>query len=141
MLTTSLDHLHVLVIEDDPDLLRLVEMRLGEDLVDRAVVIDRAPTLVDAFAKLRSFPPVDVILLDLGLPDSPVDPDRLGALRALLSLGDIPPIIVMTANITDRAEKATAVGAADYLHKVQLVSGPALAEAVRRAVPANVNLT
>lgn len=101
--------MRILVVEDDDR----VAAALESALTQRGYQVARAPTGADALAACRSGPPVDLVLLDLGLPD--VDGAQLAAeLRASSSV----PLIVVTA----RAELVTRVellrrGADDYVVK------------------------
>ena len=85
---------HLLLIEDKPDDAKLVQEMLEKAAVERfeIVNVDRLSTGLE---HLREKQP-DVILLDLGLPDS----QGLDALTKLNNLGSKIPIVVLTG-VTD----------------------------------------
>ena len=99
----------VLVVDDDPHLLRTLRINLaahGHTVVPAA----------DGAAALRAaaeHPPPDVVVLDLGLPDMP-GLDVLAGLRGWSSV----PVIVLSAR-TDSPDKIAALdaGADDYVTK------------------------
>lgn len=62
---------------------------------------------------------VDVVLLDLSLPDS----DGLDTLKALLNYEKVPPVVVLTGSVDEnRGIEAVRMGAQDYLIKGQAPS-------------------
>ena len=85
---------HLLLIEDNPDDAKLTQEMLKKAAVERfeIVSVDRLSTGLE---HLREKQP-DVILLDLGLPDS----QGLDALTKLNNLGSKIPIVVLTG-VTD----------------------------------------
>src|SRR5688572_9281407 len=119
------DRVNILLLEDsdvDAHLLDTVLRRFG-------FIVERVSRLADAVAMLHSAP-FDLILSDLGLPDS----EGLATLDALLQHSNAIPIVV----ITGRADEATALsavgaGAQDYLVKGS-TDANALVRAVRYAV-------
>jgi len=110
------DTLDVLVVEDNPadaDLIR--EMLPGGGTV--AFHVDTTDRLADAIAHVRRMP-VDLVLLDLGLPDS----QGLATLHAFRAAAPRLPIVVLTGNDDeDLAIRAVRDGAQDYLVKGQIV--------------------
>lgn len=105
-------HLTILLVEDNPGDARLITTYLNHDngrtftihLADR---VSRAKQIVSEEAP-------DIILLDLGLPDS----QGLDTLHQLLACCDSTPVIVMTGlDDEETALKAIHVGAQDYLPK------------------------
>ena len=101
----------ILLIEDNPDDVGLVEASL--EGAGFPLSLDWAETLEEGMARLQQHP-VDVVLLDLTLPDSQ-NGDTIRSLRA-----DAPrvPIVVLTGN--DDSElilEALRTGARDYLIK------------------------
>lgn len=113
----------VLVVEDNPGDARLVEVYLLEDPAAGFKVV-KAATLADGLAVLDR-QPVDVVLLDLSLPDS-FGLDTLASLRAAKPL---VPVVVLTGNNDDvLALEALRQGAQDYL-----VKGRGDGDLVRRA--------
>lgn len=100
---------HVLVVDDEPAILRAVGLGLGR----HGLHVETAATGREALDRLRDRR-VDLLLLDLGLPDL----DGLEIIRRVRRDGERPPIIVLSARDTEAA-KVTALdlGADDYLTK------------------------
>ncbi|HSV28447.1 MAG TPA: PAS domain S-box protein, partial [Candidatus Omnitrophota bacterium] len=114
----------VLVVEDNPGDARLVEVFLLEDPA-RPFRVIKAVSLSEALTALDR-QPVDVVLLDLSLPDS-FGLDTLGRLRAAQPL---LPVVVLTGNNDEAlALEALRQGAQDYL-----VKGQGDGDLVRRAI-------
>ncbi len=100
---------HVLIVEDDPLIAASLQRALEATGYTAAVAIDGAA----AFSTVQS-DDVDLVLLDLGLPDG----DGIEVARKLIAHQPQLPIIMVTA----RAEEADVVsglhtGAVDYLTK------------------------
>jgi two-component system KDP operon response regulator KdpE len=98
----------VLVVEDDPPILRFLRI----SLTNHGFRYAEATTGRDALARLTELRP-DVVVLDLGLPDR----DGIGVLRELRSFSSVP-VVVLSAR--DRElDKVVALdsGADDYLSK------------------------
>jgi signal transduction histidine kinase len=124
-------NLCVLLIEDNPpDADLLVEMLSGEEKGLRVV---RADCMARAESWLKESNDADVILLDLGLPDS----DGLESLDRAVKAGPHLPIVVLTG-LEDEALGVEAVrkGAQDYLLKGQTSPG-LLVRMIRHAVERN----
>ncbi len=120
--------LRVLLIEDNPpDAELLAEMLNGQEEDFQFV---RAECMAQAERQLQQLPAVDVILLDLGLPDS----DGLESLERATNCAGHLPIIVLTG-LEDEALGVEAVrkGAQDYLVKGQ-TAPRTLVRVVRHAV-------
>ena len=101
----------ILVIEDNPDNLRLVEMLLGPLKVHLQAELD-GPSGIQA-AKAAAF---DLILLDIQLPGM----DGYQVIRALRALPEVAltPIVAVTSfAMTGDREKALLEGFTDYLEK------------------------
>ncbi len=118
----------VLVVEDDP----AVAVPLLEGLRRNGLDVDHASTAVDVVPAARH---VDVVLLDLGLPDG----DGLDVLRALRQTSDVPVIIVTARG--DEADRVVGLelGADDYVVKpfsVRELSARIRAIARRRRIEA-----
>jgi PAS domain S-box-containing protein len=118
----------VLVVEDNPadvDLLREILPETGPPGFD----IQSVSRLSEALARLKESGS-DVVLLDLGLPDS----QGLETFRVLSRTAPHLPIIVLTGN-SDREMALAAVkeGAQDYILKGR-IDGEALARSVRFAI-------
>lgn len=120
--------IHILLVEDNPGDADLVAEMLGSAL-HAEYHMKNAETSADARACLET-EPFEVVLLDLGLPDS----QGLDTLRNMLPKAGSVPIIVMTG-LDDEQVGVTAVqeGAQDYLVKGQF-DGPALMREIRYAI-------
>ncbi|GEE00054.1 DNA-binding response regulator [Gordonia spumicola] len=99
---------HVLVVDDEPQLLRALRINLRARGFEVTTAADGAGALETA-AKVSP----DVIVLDLGLPDM----DGFTVLHGLRGWSTVP-VIVLSAR-TDAADKVTALdaGADDYVTK------------------------
>ncbi|HUG06782.1 MAG TPA: response regulator transcription factor [Candidatus Limnocylindria bacterium] len=97
----------ILVVDDEPAIVRAVRANLGS----RGFRVDVAVSAREALERLDAHP--DLILLDLGLPDS----DGIDLIQALRARGRAP-IIVLSAREAERDKvKALDLGADDYLTK------------------------
>jgi two-component system KDP operon response regulator KdpE len=97
----------VLVVDDEPAILRTVRANLGR----RGFRVDVAETGEAAIAQVEEHP--DLVVLDLGLPDT----DGLDVIRAIRARSDTP-IIVLSARDSERDKvRALELGADDYLTK------------------------
>jgi putative two-component system response regulator len=122
------EKLHVLIVEDnqaDVDLIR-------EALSDTGLVsfqIEPVSRLSEALARLKNVG-IDLVLLDLGLPDS----QGLETFRRLLEATPHIPVIILTSNDNqEMAVLAVREGAQDYLIKGQ-IGGSLLIRAMQYAV-------
>lgn len=123
--------LRLLLVEDNPGDARLMgellKQAAGHGLV---VALQHAATLAAGIEHLRAGP-VDLVLLDLGLPESQ-GLQTLERLRALVS--PLPTVIVQSGlDDEDVAVQALQAGAQDYLLKGR-VDAPTLARAIRYAL-------
>src|SRR5437016_1219045 len=102
--------MHLLVVEDDARLRRLLGRLLG---VDRHVV-EEAPDARTALELARMADGLDAIILDIGLPDR----SGLEVAKDLRARGSSVPILMLTArdSIDDRVRGLDS-GADDYLVK------------------------
>ncbi len=118
----------VLLIEDDPDDSLLIREMLAES-GDGRFRVEAAQRLSEGLRRLDEGG-VDVVLLDLGLPDS-VGLETLGAVQQRAP--DVP--VVVLTGLDDEAVGLHAMreGAQDYLVKGQ-VDGELLARAARYAI-------
>ena len=98
----------VLVVDDDPALLRVLSMGLGA----RGHQVVTAVNGRQALAAV-STTPIDLIVLDLGLPDI----DGLDVCRQLRSALDVPIIVLSADADEDRKVAALDGGADDYVTK------------------------
>ena len=102
--------MHLLVIEDDPRLVRLLRRLLEED----RHVVETAMTGRDGVDIVEATTGIDAIILDIGLPDM----SGLDVARKIRSTGSETAILMLTARDTvgDRVNGLDA-GADDYLVK------------------------
>ncbi|MGA0946276.1 MAG: response regulator transcription factor, partial [Candidatus Nanopelagicales bacterium] len=104
----------ILVVDDDPSLRQVLERVLAFEGYD----VETVPTGYDALERMqvpeRGAAVIDLIVLDLGLPDI----DGLDVARRLRADGQTLPILVLTArgDVGDRVAGLDA-GADDYLPK------------------------
>lgn len=99
----------VLVIEDDKDIARLVELHLRDEGYSVTVMPDGNTGLQQALAK-----PFDIIILDLILPGM----DGLEVCRRIRNRLDYTPILMLTAKSADVDRiLGLELGADDYLTK------------------------
>src|SRR6185437_1762622 len=104
---------NVLLIEDDPDYAELVEQWLSAGSNEEQYRLRWADTLAQGSAALDAGP-VDVILLDLGLPDS----DGWQTFEVLRDrVQGIPVIVLSGADSEALALRTIQAGAEDYLVK------------------------
>lgn len=121
----------ILLIEDNEEAMFLVKSAI-EDYGDGRYRLEWSNGLHDGLAQL-SKGGVDLILLDLGLPESsgPVTYDSVRAIAP-----DVP-VLVLTGDASEESElRVTGNGGEDYLIKDQ-VSGSLLLQAIQSALYAN----
>lgn len=100
---------NVLVIEDDRDIARLLELHLKDEGYSVTVVSDGNAGLRQALAR-----PYDIVILDLILPGM----DGLEVCRGIRNRKDYTPILMLTAKSTDVDRiVGLEMGADDYLTK------------------------
>nr|WP_240938298.1 ATP-binding protein [Haloarcula rubripromontorii] len=131
MTMTEPIHLNVLLVEDNPGDARLVEHHLNSPAVGH-FVDDVTISHVESLAPVADRPGAtyDVVLLDLGLPES----TGLSTLDRATEMVDAAPIIVLTGmQDQEMAIEAINRGAQDYLPKADL-DGDRLVRALRYAV-------
>lgn len=122
-------HTRILLIEDNAGDARLIEHMLAQapGLVCR---LDWVDTLAAGVEHLKT-QATDVVLLDLGLPES----SGLETLKRLLALAPTVPTLVVLSGLNDEdmAVEAVQSGAQDYLVKGQ-VDTPLLIRSIRYAI-------
>jgi two-component system phosphate regulon response regulator PhoB len=101
----------VLIIEDEPDVARLVEFNLRA----AGFEVDRAGTAGDGLALLHSTPP-DVVVLDLMLPDQS-GYEVCKAIRAEPATADIGVLMLTARGESEDRILGLEVGADDYVVK------------------------
>ena len=100
---------NVLVIEDDKDIARLLDLHLRDEGYSVAVASDGKTGLAQALSK-----PYDIVILDLILPGM----DGLEVCRGIRNRKDYTPILMLTAKSTDVDRiVGLEMGADDYLTK------------------------
>jgi DNA-binding response OmpR family regulator len=112
MATTVQLSRNILVVDDEPYIGRIIQLKLEETPYRVDVCQDGATAL----GRLRTEDPVDLILLDIMMPD-------MNGFEVLARLREIPhrtqtPVIMLTGKgqSTDR-ERAETLGARDFLTK------------------------
>jgi two-component system cell cycle sensor histidine kinase/response regulator CckA len=117
----------ILLIEDNAADVRLIQEMMGDTRASH--IIEVAERLSSGISKL-SKQDIDVVLLDLGLPDS----GRLDTFTRVSAKAPRVPVVVLTGlNDEEIAVKAVSLGAQDYLVKGQ-INGPLLIRAIRYAI-------
>jgi signal transduction histidine kinase len=124
--------IRVLLIEDNPADARLIEFMLSEARGLR-FLLAWAANLTAGLAHLHAHP-IDVVLLDLGLPES-TGLDTLQRLLTSTPRSRHVPTLVVLSGLTDEeiAVQALQAGAQDYLVKGQ-VDSALLVRAIRYAI-------
>jgi sigma-B regulation protein RsbU (phosphoserine phosphatase) len=120
--------LRLLMVEDNPGDARLLQEELKEVASARFEVrhVMRLAEAVEAVSE----PGVDVVLLDLSLPDG----HGLSNIERMLQASPTLPLVVLTGTDDEQlAMKAVHAGAQDYLVKGQ-TTGPLLVRALRYAI-------
>lgn len=104
------EDVHLLVVEDDPRLGRLLVRLLTAD----RHVVDLATDGLEAVALVEANPGFEAVILDVGLPGI----DGFEVARRLRAAGSTIPILMLTArdSLTDRVDGLDA-GADDYVVK------------------------
>jgi glutamate dehydrogenase (NAD(P)+) len=115
MIDSAGNHVQMLLVEDNPVHVRLIEHLLGES---RSPVfrVESAGSLADASERLDKHR-FELILLDLTLPDSH-DLETFERVRKLAP--DVPIVIVTSLDDVKLAARAVEAGAQDYLVKSNL---------------------
>jgi CheY-like chemotaxis protein/HPt (histidine-containing phosphotransfer) domain-containing protein len=102
---------HVLLIEDDSKIMELLSALLEDD----HIALDNASNAAEALATLRK-DKYDLILLDLGLPDSNGF-ELLAKIREQPQTEDLPVIVLTAWNSTKDKIRGFELGAVDYVTK------------------------
>ncbi|MBT8340875.1 MAG: diguanylate cyclase [Desulfatitalea sp.] len=112
---TSKETTQLLIIEDEPDMVSALRRLLTRQRMIRFDIL-ASETLADGIVSLSDFP-IDVVLLDLHLPDS----QGLATLQRLTRQFKNIPIIIMTGFQDDElALEALRQGAQDFIYKSQM---------------------
>jgi two-component system KDP operon response regulator KdpE len=99
---------HILIIDDDPDLLNVC--RVGLEALGHE--LRTAETGEEGLVEAAVYPP-DVIVLDLGLPDL----DGLEVCKRIRNWSSVPIIVLSADGSEDRKVSALDEGADDYMTK------------------------
>ncbi|WP_254832520.1 sensor histidine kinase [Haloglomus salinum] len=125
--------LQVLLVEDNSGDATLIEThldRVSGDELGTELSLTHVETLTAALDRLAT-DQFDVVLLDLGLPES----TGLETAERVLDAYPAVPVVVLTGLQNEEvALEAIRAGAQDYLDKNEHIEGPMLARAVRYAV-------
>jgi signal transduction histidine kinase len=121
--------IRVLLIEDNPGDARLIQEMLSE-IPGKPFAVDHAGRLAEALDSFkRAYP--DVILADLGLPDS----QGVDTFKSIYAAAPRIPIVVATS-LSDSGIVALSLGAQDYLIKDK-IDAETLSRALRYAIERN----
>ena len=119
--------LRLLVVEDNPDDVELIRLKLDGVPGDRRFVIEAVDRVSAAVRRMKS---ADVVLLDLGLPDA-------GGIDAVSRLGseapEIPLVVLTGRDDAELGLRSVREGAQGFLVKDK-VDGPLLDRSLRYAV-------
>ena len=114
----------ILLIADNP-----IHARLLQGLLSSSFVVERVDHLAAGLERLAAGN-IDVVLLDLVLPDS----QELVTFERVKEVVPQVPVLVLTGlDDEELAEAAVAAGARDYLVKTQ-IDGERLAQSIRAAL-------
>ncbi len=103
----------VLLVEDDPSYATCLREMIHVGKLSKFKVAGHSTTLADAIRAVEN-DPVDIVLLDLGLPDS----EGLATFTKLHAVAPHVPIIVLTGTDDEElALEAVHLGAQEYLVK------------------------
>lgn len=120
----------ILIVEDDLADARLLEMLLKDKAADADRFAVTIATRLHEAAEMLLAAPVDIVLLDINLPDS----EGLDTLSGILAIQPDVPVIVVTAHLGETlGEQAVSLGAQDYLSKGTF-DGRMLRRVVRYAI-------
>ena len=124
--------LEILLVEDNPGDAKLIERyldRADSSILGEEVELTHVESL-DAFFDVYDTQQFDIILLDLGLPES----SGLETLTAVLDHNPVEPIVVLTGlDDLGTSVRAIKTGAQDYLTKENL-NEKLLVRAIRNAI-------
>jgi signal transduction histidine kinase/DNA-binding response OmpR family regulator len=120
--------MNILLVEDNPGDARLLREMFNQQTT-HDIMVTHIESMAEAERHLAEHP-VDVFVLDLGLPDS----QGLGAVRRARAIAPHVPLVVLTGLDDEQlAVQALQDGAQDYLVKGQIET-PGLLRAMRYAI-------
>jgi signal transduction histidine kinase/DNA-binding NarL/FixJ family response regulator len=106
----------ILLVEDNPGDARLIREHIAEARTSRFELVHK-DRLADALLLLAQRPAVDVVLLDLSLPDGH-GPETVSRAHAVAP--DVPIVVLTGLDDDEAARRAMQAGAQDYLVKGQV---------------------
>jgi diguanylate cyclase (GGDEF)-like protein len=113
--------IHVLLVEDNPNDALLMQRLLRSAAPERCEMVHQ--NSMERATKHLASEPVDVVLLDLGLPDA----NGLDAVSQILAAAPHIPVVVLTGRNDERlAAQALRAGAQDFLVKGEIGSATVL---------------
>jgi DNA-binding response OmpR family regulator len=119
--------LRLLVVEDNPDDVELIRLKLDAVSPGHRFEIEAVDRLADAVRRLKG---TDVVLLDLNLPDAHgID----GVVRLSNEAPEVPVVVLTGRDDAELGLSAVREGAQDFLVKDK-VDGPLLDRSLRYAV-------
>lgn len=121
--------LKLLVVDDNPVDVALVRAQLADTHLDRPFQVEAVDRLQAALQRL-SRKDVDVVLLDLGLPDAA---GTQGVVRISRDAAEVPVVVLTGHDNEALGLRAVQEGAQDYLVKGQ-AAGPVLHRSLRFAI-------
>jgi DNA-binding NarL/FixJ family response regulator len=126
---STLETINVLLIEDNPDTIILIQEMLAEDNYNK-FILKCAGELSTGLKYLNEEKNIDVVLLDLSLPDS----QGIDTITKVLNFTSEIPIVVLTNYDNEMfAIKALQKGVQDYLIK-GLIDNNVLVRAIRYSI-------
>lgn len=108
----SLSNERILIVDDEPANLKLLDRLLGQQGYRNRILIDDPRQVVDRYRQART----DLILLDINMPYL----DGFQVMERLMALNDplLPPIVILTAQHgKDFLLRALTAGARDFITK------------------------
>ncbi len=109
--------INLLLVEDNPGDAELMHLIL-EGISEPRYTVINVSRLEQALQAIRS-EPFDIVILDLGLPDS----SGIDTLRTLIKAAPMLPVVVLTGNLDEQIGlEAVKAGAQDFLNKGQISS-------------------
>ncbi len=108
--STKANATRVLLVEDDDGDVHVFQRLLAK--MPEGAVVTRSASIAEAMTKLSETAAFDILLLDLGLPDS----EGLDGLRKVLESG-VPVVVLTGSDDLELASDAMGLGAQDYLPK------------------------
>lgn len=119
--------IRILLVEDNATHAHVIERHLRK--AGDGIVYDRCERLEPALERLKSGE-IDVLLLDLSLPDSELS-DTLP--RVVAASSELPVIVLTSIDDIEFATRAVSQGAQDYLVKSD-INGPLLIRSIHYAI-------